>query len=217
MAEKKTRARRTSKSKVAAIQMIALSTLAEAAENGMTVAFESVKPLVEAGHAEINPTYGVNGVAEDGTCMVRVTQAGYEQVTIDNLGDVEAPAEVEQTPTSMFTESEPAVELIEKPQVTLHKVAVKNGFEITDALPVPPVTGRGRGTGGSKYPFALLEVGQSFFVSDDLGGEHGAARKMGSAVSIANKRFAGERKFIVRAVDENGSTGARIWRVEVTA
>lgn len=196
--------KKSSKSK-AKVELMLLATLVAAGAEGLTAKYESVAHLVEVGDAEINPDYGDGGIDADGLCQVRATDQGMRKSSnMEEQGL--ATQEAAEVPASLFAEkSEP-----EAP-----KAKASTGYEIADSVPVPPVSGRGRGAGGSKYPFAALEIGQSFFVPDSEGGKHGAARTMGSAVSIANKRYDGQRKFIVRAVSENGTTGARVWRVAI--
>ena len=103
-------------------------------------------------------------------------------------------------------------------------------FKIEDGIPVPTISGRGRG--GNVYPFDQLEVGQSFFVANSED-KPNAAKSLASTVSSATARYAvasedgatktnkkGEtvpvmvktRKFVVRRVEENGVKGARVWR-----
>jgi hypothetical protein len=105
-------------------------------------------------------------------------------------------------------------------------------FVIEDAVPMPTISGRGRG--GNVYPFDQLEAGQSFFVpnSED---KPNAAKSLASTVSSATARYSvpsedgatktnknGEtvpvmvevRKFVVRSVEENGVKGARVWRTK---
>ncbi len=106
---------------------------------------------------------------------------------------------------------------------------VASSFAIEDSVPLPAVSGRGRGRGGNTYPFASLAVGQSFFVPNTTERPK-AAKSLASTVSSANARYAvvvegqfktnrkGEqvpvtrntRTFVVRAVEG----GARIWRTE---
>lgn len=109
---------------------------------------------------------------------------------------------------------------------------VATSFVIEDAVPMPTISGRGRG--GNVYPFDQLEAGQSFFVpnSED---KPNAAKSLASTVSSATARYSvpsedgatkinkhGEevpvmvevRKFVVRSVEENGVKGARVWRTK---
>ena len=72
-------------------------------------------------------------------------------------------------------------------------------FEIEKGIPVPPRVYRGR---VSKYPFANMEVGESFLVE-------ATPAKAASLATAAGRRRPGW-KFISRKVDE---THARVWRV----
>lgn len=103
-------------------------------------------------------------------------------------------------------------------------------FKIEDSIPVPTISGRGRG--GNVYPFDTMEVGHSFFVAADES-KPNPAKSLASTVSSATARYAvpsedgatktnkaGEvvpvmvktRKFFVRSVEEDGVKGARVWR-----
>lgn len=90
-------------------------------------------------------------------------------------------------------------------------------FEIDDNVPLPP---KKRKTGGSKYPFDLLEVGQSFHipVSEE---NPDPAKRVASAVTNANRKWKNDegvvlRHFESREVDENDprGPGARIARTK---
>lgn len=186
------------KPKKAKVEEMPMATLVEAGPNGLTASYASVQHLVDAGYAEINPGYGDGGIDADGNCQVRASEGG--------LRSLEAEA---AAPVSLFAESDAAEPAKEPETQTKPK---STGYQISGDVPIPKVIRGGRN--GSKYPFDQLGVGQSFFVPDSEGGKHGAARTMGSAVSVANKH-AGEKRFVVRAVTENGTSGARVWRVEV--
>ena len=67
-------------------------------------------------------------------------------------------------------------------------------IKIEKGVPIPP---RDRGHRSSKYPWATMEIGDSFFVPK---------AKMGSSASIAGKRY--QRKFTTRPEGD----GTRIWR-----
>jgi len=114
-------------------------------------------------------------------------------------------------------------------------------FTIDTGVPIPEAKHRGgggrKGPRGSKYPFATMENGQSFFVpaTEDM---PNPAKTLASTASTAKKAF-GEvtgtrsitrkgvekqvpaysftRGFIVRAVEENGVSGARVWRDDTQA
>ncbi len=113
---------------------------------------------------------------------------------------------------------------------------VETSFAIESGVSIPAPIGRGRS--GSKYPFDLLEVGQSFFVPDSTE-QPDAAASLASTVSGATQRFATDhatetktvkgktvpkkvysRKFALRKVeaakDPSGMNGARVWRVDVS-
>jgi hypothetical protein len=101
------------------------------------------------------------------------------------------------------------------------------GIEIETNIPIPGVTGRGRGR-NTTFPVDKLEVGQSFFVADD--GDKKAAKLLTSVLTSAHKHYSevipGEfrqtrtgndvparrqtRQFVMRSV----AGGARVWRVE---
>ncbi len=74
-------------------------------------------------------------------------------------------------------------------------------YQIEDGVPVPKRTA---GRKGSKYPFAVMQPGQSFF-ADDV-----KVATVRSAVGAFTKRHADEGfKFSVRAEGD----GVRVWRV----
>lgn len=109
-------------------------------------------------------------------------------------------------------------------------------FAIDSDVALPEVK-RGGGGGrkgprGSKYPFDTMENGQSFFVgaTEEM---PNPAKTLASTASTFAKKYATEngtreitrkgevktvpnydytRKFVVRAVEENGVKGARVWR-----
>ena len=69
-------------------------------------------------------------------------------------------------------------------------------------IPVP--TGKSRLREG-KYPFANMEVGDSFFISEE-------SRRVWTASYGWGKRNAA--KFRMTALSEGGAEGVRVWRVE---
>jgi hypothetical protein len=73
-------------------------------------------------------------------------------------------------------------------------------FEIDKNVPLPPNAGK---PGGGKYPWASMEIGDSFF----------APGKVGARVATAGKRGGGQSKFTIRTVTENGVRGVRVWRI----
>lgn len=136
----------------------------------------------------------------------------------DDAGNIAVRLKPETEGTQTMNETKPA--------------ATAASFSLDDNVPMPTISGRGRG--GNVYPFDQMEVGQSFFVpnSED---KPNAAKSLASTVSSATARYAvpsedgatkknkaGEdvpvmvetRKFVVRSVEENGVKGARVWRTK---
>ena len=201
MATKKSAGKKTA----ATVVVIGLAEIVAAGANGMFVPESVYAPLVEAGLVEINPAM----VNDAGEIATRATQAGIESLDKgETVGD-NATSETAETGTTQ---------------------KVKTMFKIEDSIPVPTISGRGRG--GNVYPFDQLEVGQSFFVANDES-KPNAAKSLASTVSSATARYAvasedgatktnkkGEtvpvmvetRKFVVRSVEEDGVKGARVWR-----
>ena len=189
--------------------VIGLAEIVAAGANGLFTPAAVHGPLVEAGLVEINPAM----VNEAGEIATRATQKGIESldgaaIVVDNA-TTEANSETAETGKT------------EK---------VKSMFKIEDSVPVPAISGRGRGV--NVYPFGQLEVGQSFFVANSES-KPNAAKSLASTVSSATARYAvpaedgstktnkkGEvvpvlvetRKFVVRSVEEDGVKGARVWR-----
>ena len=193
------------KKTAATVAVIGLAEIVAAGANGMFVPESVYAPLVEAGLVEINSAM----VNEAGEIATRATQAGIESL---DKGNSNADNTNSQTAETGKTEK------------------VKTMFKIEDSIPVPTISGRGRG--GNVYPFDQLEVGQSFFVANSED-KPNAAKSLASTVSSATARYAvasedgatktnkkGEvvpvmvetRKFVVRSVEENGVKGARVWR-----
>ena len=202
MATKKSAGKKTA---ATAVVVIGLAEIVAAGANGMFVPESVYAPLVEAGLVEINPAM----VNDAGEIATRATQAGIESLDKgETVGD-NATSETAETGTTQ---------------------KVKTMFKIEDSIPVPTISGRGRG--GNVYPFDQLEVGQSFFVANSED-KPNAAKSLASTVSSATARYAvasedgatktnkkGEtvpvmvetRKFVVRSVEEDGVKGARVWR-----
>lgn len=201
MATKKSAAKKTAET----VAVIGLAEIVAAGANGLFTPAAVHGPLVEAGLVEINPAM----TNEAGEIATRATQAGIE--SLDNGAKVgnNATSETAETGTTQ---------------------KVKTMLNIEDGIPVPTISGRGRG--GNAYPFDQLEVGQSFFVANSED-KPNAAKSLASTVSSATARYAvpsedgatktnkkGEvapvmvetRKFVVRSVEENGVKGARVWR-----
>ena len=205
MATKKSAGKKTA----ATVAVIGLAEIVAAGANGMFVPESVYAPLVEAGLVEINP--GMTD--ENGNVATRATQKGIESL--------DSAATVADNATSEATSATAATGETQK---------VKTMFKIEDSIPVPTISGRGRG--GNVYPFDQLEVGQSFFVANSED-KPNAVKSLASTVSSATARYAvgsedgatktnkkGEvvpvmvetRKFVVRSVEENGVKGARVWR-----
>lgn len=209
MATKKFAAKKTAET----VAVIGLAEIVAAGANGMFVPESVYTSLVEAGLVEINP--GMTD--ENGNVATRATQKGIESL--------DSAATVADNATSEATSATAATGETQK---------VKTMFKIEDSIPVPTISGRGRG--GNVYPFDQLEVGQSFFVANSED-KPNATKSLASTVSSAIARYAVEkkdeggnvvtktnkkgetvpvmvetRKFVVRSVEENGVKGARVWR-----
>ena len=189
------------------VAVIDLAAIVAAGASGIYTSPEVHAPLVEQGLVEINPGM----VDESGNIATRATQKGIESLGTGNGNSENANTEAtSETAVSGKTEK------------------VKTMFQIEDNVPVPAISGRGRG--GETYPFEQLAVGQSFFVANSES-KPNAAKSLASTVSSATARYAvpdaegktktnkkGEtvpvmvetRKFIVRSVEG----GARVWRTQ---
>lgn len=208
MATKKSAGKKTA----ATVAVIGLAEIVAAGANGIYVPESVFAPLVEAGLVEINTAM----TNEAGEVATRATQKGIDSLQPNGDNTSEA--------SEASANSETAATETGKTQ------KVKTMFKIEDSIPVPTISGRGRG--GNVYPFDELAVGQSFFVpnSED---KPNAAKSLASTVSSATARYAvpsedgatktnkaGEvvpvmvetRKFVVRSVEEDGVKGARVWR-----
>lgn len=75
-------------------------------------------------------------------------------------------------------------------------------FEVEKDVPVPTKIRGGRNS--SNYPWATMEVGDSFYCPTEVK-SHLSVR---AAMTNANKRFAGERTFVAKRDAE----GIRVWR-----
>ena len=191
------------------VAVIGLAEIVAAGANGIYTSPEVHSSLLEAGLVEINPAM----TNEAGEIATRATQKGIESLDTGNGNGNGDNAHTEAT-------SETAV--------TGETEKVKTMFQIEDNVPVPAISGRGRG--GETYPFEQLAVGQSFFVANSED-KPNAAKSLASTVSSATARYAvasedgatktnknGEtvpvmvetRKFIVRSVEG----GARVWRTQ---
>ena len=205
MTTKKSAAKKTAE--IATV--IGLAEIVAAGANGLFTPAAVHGPLVEAGLVEINPAM----VNEAGEIATRATQA--------DIKSLDGGAIVVDNATTEANSETAATGKTEK---------VKSMFKIENEVPVPAISGRGRG--GNVYPFNQLAVGQSFFVPNSES-KPNAAKSLASTVSSATTRYAvpaedgatktnkkGEvvpvlvetRKFVVRSVEEDGVKGARVWR-----
>lgn len=162
MATKKSAAKKTAE--IATV--IGLVEIVAAGANGLFTPAAVHGPLVEAGLVEINPAM----VNEAGEIVTRATQAGIESL--------DSGAIVADNATSEANSAIAETGKTEK---------VKSMFKIEDSIPVPTISGRGRG--GNVYPFDQLEVGQSFFVANSED-KPNAAKSLASTVSSATARYA---------------------------
>jgi hypothetical protein len=80
-----------------------------------------------------------------------------------------------------MTKHEPPVEVVTN----------ATGFEIDNDVPVPAIKRAKGAATNSKYPFDLLEVGQSFHIPA-VAGEKDMAKKLASVVVMANRRFSSD-------------------------
>lgn len=114
------------------------------------------------------------------------------------------PEEPELILEELILEEQEAADVAEWPEEAepIEETPISE-FEISDNIPVPPRKS------STKYPFGVLEIGQSFFVpvSEKLPNPS----KSLSTTCSAQKRKTGKR-FVIREVTENGAKGARIWR-----
>jgi len=110
-------------------------------------------------------------------------------------------------------------------------------IEIEYGIEIPAITRTSNGK--DKYPFASMEVGGSFFISDEDAASGDAKKTLVSAVSAAHERFAVKdpngvmrtiakgkdagkevpvtvktRSFTVRIDSKDGVPGARVFRIE---
>jgi hypothetical protein len=83
---------------------------------------------------------------------------------------------------------------------TVMPVRADSHYEIDDGVPIPPAT-RNR---PSNYPWAQLNVGQSFFAPTEL--------KNPSSVALRGSEISGHT-YEFRRTTEKGVKGVRFWRV----
>lgn len=187
-------------------------------QTGYTFVSEAdAKPLVDAGHIEMNP----NVRNDQGHLAARTTQAGHDHLAanVQTTPPFVAPTEV-----AVFTGN-----------VAGHGGGepVVSKYKIDHDVPMPEAK---RGRQGTLYPFEHLQVGHSFHVPATPEKDAAATAKgLASTVSSANGRYAkldpsgvtrpnrkgelvpatiAERKFEVRPVDasDRHGHGARVFR-----
>lgn len=79
-------------------------------------------------------------------------------------------------------------------------------YQIMSGVALPPARKRGNTSGSgapTKYPFAALEVGQTFFSANSEHAKGDAVKALGSTVSAQNDKYSeptGEMKSVTRAV-----------------
>ncbi len=76
-------------------------------------------------------------------------------------------------------------------------------YEIEDDIPPPPQI---RG----KYPFGLLNIGQSFFVPCDENDKRGALLRVSNTAGAYGRRHG--RRYVTRTI--NDPPGVRVWRID---
>lgn len=107
------------------------------------------------------------------------------------------------TPTGVEAANGPA------PESTQGAVAPEGGFALETGFE-PEAVKRLSGK-QAVYPFEKMEIGVSFFVPATEARPN-PAKSLASTISSANKRYDGERTFVVRPV-ETPTKGARVYRV----
>lgn len=148
-----------------------------------------------------------------GYCFVPEIQGERLATLVPTYVEVAAPAADKSVPAKLTDAGAAALATpVQTAQQPMHVMPV----QIEDNVPLPPTQrfGRGPREGGSlvdKYPFASMEIGQSFFIPGTVGADKPMHRTFASVVSNANKKLY-PRSFAIRADNSNGTAGARIWR-----
>jgi hypothetical protein len=203
------------KSAIALLATIAAASDTEAGCGWVVLSAPATKSLIEGAYIEVNEAM-TNDQKET---AARVTEAGRAMVaastsTVEGAGVAEGGAAVA-----------PAA-----------KPAARKTFAIESDIPLVEKT---RQPPAEQYPFAELEIGQSFFVANDDVKSNNAVKTLGSTVNTANDRYSegtGQyrphlrnpakqveikrqlRQFELRAFTlADGTKGARVYRVEVAA
>ena len=79
-------------------------------------------------------------------------------------------------------------------------------MKIDKNIPIP------RDNPRNKYPYHELEVGDSFFIPNEMTGN--PDNTISASVAVTNKRMKGNRLFICRRRVTNGKQGWRVWRIK---
>jgi len=101
--------------------------------------------------------------------------------------------------TEISNEEDNTMNAAVSPEALKAPIASTGSIKIDTDVPLP------ESVRAPKYPWDLLAVGQSFFVSG------GKLATFNTACVKTAKRLEG-RKFICRALTENGVAGVRVWR-----
>lgn len=64
------------------------------------------------------------------------------------------------------------------------------------------------------YPFATMEKGQTFFVSDTIRGKKVVPANIKAIRSLCSRHNRGAKKFYCHIATKSGITGVRVWRTE---
>lgn len=90
--------------------------------------------------------------------------------------------------------------------------ATVSDFVLEDGIVIPPLR-RGQTGTAKQYPFAVMAVGQSFFIPKTTDNPK-PSKRIAAVVSTASKNLA-PKKFKVQTVtDPTKGEGARVWRVQ---
>lgn len=175
-------------------------------------------------------------VVAAGAAGVAIDEATAKKLEVTELVELN-PAGADESGLVLTRATQKGIdELKGEGEVQAQVAPVRSSVVIAADVPMPASSGRG-GRGGEIYPFASLEVGQSFFVPATEARPN-PAKSLASTVSSAGNRYAevvegqtrvnrkGEvvpltrkmREFAVRPVDDGaawgfpGVAGAGVWR-----
>lgn len=182
--------------------------------------------LIEHGFVEINPEIK----DETGDIATRATQAGIDYASeVLNMGGLPLESETQTEPVSIGERADALV------KESIEKKPAKFAVLVEKGVPLPT---KGSGKRREKFPFALLEVNDSFLIKATEAKPE-PWKSYASTVSNATRSFAvpaengetvtkknGEvvpklvqtRKFVIREVEETDAetgevvVGARVWR-----